>query len=64
MKVQLMVDMQRQLDSSALRITELEQMVLRHDFKTNQLNDLLKETSLRLSNNLEVCLHISNLSKI
>ena len=46
-------DLQRQLDSSAKQITELEQKVLKEEFRSNQLGEQLKYANGRLSDVLD-----------
>jgi len=46
-------DLQRQLDSSAKQITELEQKVLKEEFRNNQLDEQLKYANGRLSDVLD-----------
>lgn len=42
-------DFERQLNSSALRVTELEHQFMREQFKTNQLEEALKNARLRIA---------------
>ena len=42
-------DLQRQLDSSAIKVTELEQTCLRHEFRVSQLTEAYKDASARLA---------------
>jgi hypothetical protein len=41
--------MRRQLDASAVRVTELEQLALRHEFRAEQLAESYREALLRVS---------------
>ena len=42
-------DLQRQVDSSSMRITELEQLLIREQYQTSQLAEALKQANLRNS---------------
>ena len=46
-------DLQRQLDSSAKQITELEQKLLKEEFRSNQLDESLKYANGRLADVLD-----------
>ncbi len=41
-------DVQRQLDSSSLRVTDLEQQISRDEYKFNQIGDALKQANSRI----------------
>lgn len=42
-------DVRRQLDTSSMRITELEQLLIREQYQTSQLSESLKQALLRNS---------------
>jgi hypothetical protein len=42
-------DLERQLDTSAFRITELEHLLMREQFKNTQLDEALKQAKLRIA---------------